>query len=186
MQSKRTFKRKNYYFAPADCAEFSARLSDAFPGIRFRDGQRWNAGVPVPYRKSIEACNAMTIFIWNPQLFAEVPATELDGMMEGASTRYVIQLSRCRITGTAIDWAQASASFDPTAEAEKRYTAKVFRILEKMNAAAIRAVDTASGVVTNPKVSGFVVGSFAAELVRAGVSLAAPAGVRFELIRGAA
>ena len=186
MQPGPTFKRKNYYFAPADCAEFSARLSDAFPGILFRDGQRWDLGAPVPYKKSIELCDATTIYIWNPDLFAEVPARELNGMVQGASTRYVIQFSQCRITDSAIDWAQASASFDPRAASEKRYTTKVFRMLEKMNAAAIRAVDSASGVVINPKVSGFVVGAAAAELVRAGLSLAAPAGTRLELVRDAA
>jgi hypothetical protein len=181
-----TFKRRSYFFAPADCAEFSTLLTDAFPGIRFRDGQRWDPGAPAPYKDSIESCHANTVYIWNPEVFAEVPAAVRDGMMQGASTRWVIQFSRCRITDSSIDWSQASASFDPQSEIETRYTRKVFRLLEKMNAAALRAVDTTSGAVINPRVSSFVVGAAAAELVRGGVSLAAPAGTRFELVHGAA
>ncbi|GAB3097670.1 hypothetical protein GCM10027159_18160 [Lysobacter terrae] len=88
-----TFKRLNFYMSPADEREFSSRLASSFPDIRFRDGDRWRAGEN-PLRESIDQCASGTAYIWNPELFPSVPTIESEGWVEGAKTRYVIQLMR--------------------------------------------------------------------------------------------
>lgn len=176
------FKRQSYFFSPQDDAEFSRLLRAAYPQLRFRDGQSWNAQDEVPYRDGIESCDSGLAYIWNPAIFPEVPCKLINGQMQGASTGYVIQFGRCRIKDGRIGWGQMAASFDAASSVEKQYMEKVFRILKKLNANSIRVVDASSGDLINPKATGFVLGRGAATLVRDGYALAHAIGTRLEIV----
>lgn len=174
------FKRMNFFFSPADEQAFSSRLSDAYPDIRFRDGDRWRVGAN-PFRASIDQCESLAAYLWEPGLFPTVPTRETGEWVEGAKTRQVIQFTRSAEVNNALRIGQMAASYDPGSSPEKQFVQRVFRILKSFGARKIQAIEVSSGRALGPPTGAIVVGPSCAALVESGAVLSAPVGVRWEL-----
>jgi hypothetical protein len=170
-----TFKRITYYLAPSDEREFSVRLKEAFPHLRFRDGQKWHQSED-PHRDYIDDCTSGIAYIWNPDLFPAPPVSEAGGWCEGSSTYHVIQFLRSIPVRGQLRLGQMGASFDASSKPQKRYTEEVFRMLKRLQTHNLETLDVASNNSLGVG-SSIVVGSGCAALVAQGSVLASPLGV---------
>jgi hypothetical protein len=158
------FKRALYFFTKDDEKEVSEALLQAFPGLKFVDGQHWVTADP-PLAAGIHRCKSGLAYLWPSDLVAELPFLELPAArrygnirFQGPSAGPVIQFCRCLKKQGFIELGQASASIKDAASPLGKWHARVIAFLKKRYRCGLDCYDSRTGKLLKKNLRDYLVG----------------------------
>jgi hypothetical protein len=158
------FKRALYFFTEVDEEEVSETLLQAFPCLKFVDGQRWRTADP-PVVSGIHKCMSGHAYLWPSDLVPELPFMELPTARRYGEIRFqgpvagpVIQFSRCRKSDGLLEFGQADGVMKNMECPVGKSHAKVIALLKKRYRCGLDCFCSQTGELLNKNLRDYLVG----------------------------
>jgi hypothetical protein len=158
------FKRALYFFAKEDEKEVSEALLQAFPGLKFVDGQRWPSADP-PLAAGIHQCKSGLAYLWPSDLVPDLPFFKLPAAQRYANIRFqgpaagpVIQFCRCLKKKGVLELGQANATIEDPSSPLGKWHAKVIALLKKRYRCGLDCYSSRTGELLTKNLRDYLVG----------------------------
>ena len=132
-------KQVQILLLPQDEDALSRALRTAKPSIRFVNDSVWPSKIP-PAHDSISECSSPWAFIWDTDLFPELPSRQrLDGRFDGPISGVVFQVCRSRLEGTVLLSGRIAIGLEDTRDDVRQLVKLVFGTLRNFTRPAVWA-----------------------------------------------
>jgi len=157
-------KRLSFFFDRRDEEELSTALTEAFPALKFIDGESWPEAQP-PITKGIHRCESTVVYLWPSDAVSELPVVplplprQLEGKrFQGPSSGPVIQFARCKEKDGQLELGQLCAYIDDAKTLLADCHKKVLAFVKKRYSCAVDCLSMRTGELLNENVRGYLVG----------------------------
>ncbi len=150
-------KQTQILMLPGDEADFSKKLLQLRPGIRFIDDNVWDGPTP-RLVESIDRCQTNFCFLWDPVTGKLPVAQREDGRFEGPGAGMVVQCVRCRLVGNMLLSGRLAAGFSDTTGEMAKFVRDVWKALRSVVGARPSVINIQTGEIIRSGVTEYQLG----------------------------
>jgi len=159
------------FLAPLDEVRFEEELRRVNPHIQVIEGSVWRDDGP-NVKESIKDCTASVIFLWNSELYPQLPSiVRKDGRRQGPTSGVVIQFIRSTIKDGLLLSGDLGIGISKEDVPMQAFCKNVWRILRSLNFSKLNCIDKTTGDVKTANIDDYIVGEGAVELSNSGMLL---------------